>query len=76
MNPIVHIVHHVDTEGPLYESVAETFKRIVDILGKEIPLIPNEDNLKKLQNGEVDFLEKNDVDKIKIITNAHLLLLL
>ena len=32
MKPIVYIVHHVDTEGPLYEDIKETFKRLEDIL--------------------------------------------
>jgi hypothetical protein len=69
----VYIVHHVDTEGPLYESVAETFKRIADIVGKEIPLTPTKDNLIKIQNGEVNLLGKDDIEKLKKITAPHLL---
>ena len=32
MKPIVYIVHHVDTEGPLYEDIKDTFKRLEDLL--------------------------------------------
>ena len=42
MKPIVHIVHHVDTEGPLYESLEETFARLNDILGEKLNIEPTE----------------------------------
>jgi hypothetical protein len=71
--PTVYIVHHVDTEGPLYESVEETFKRIAEITGKEFRLNPTQENLKKLQRGEIEHLESKDIEEIKIIVNPHLL---
>ncbi len=46
---IVNIVHCVDTEGPLYESIEATFKRISDLFG-EIELEPTYENLEKLRN--------------------------
>lgn len=49
---VVYIVHSVDTEGPLYESLEETFKRVENIFGVRIP--PSEENLEKLRRGEVD----------------------
>jgi hypothetical protein len=70
---VVYIVHHIDTEGPLYESVGETFKRITEITGKTLSLNPTKENLKKVQSGEIEHLEKEDIEKIKIITNPHLL---
>jgi len=48
----VYIVHHVDTEGPLYESLEEVFKRLKCIFG--IELESSERTLKKLQNREID----------------------
>ncbi len=49
---VVYVVHSVDTEGPLYESLAETFVRIKNIFGFEIE--PSNENLQKLQNAEFD----------------------
>lgn len=48
---IVYIVHHVDTEGPLYESMAELFGRLKLIFG--IDVAPTSENLLKIQNGEM-----------------------
>jgi hypothetical protein len=72
-NSTVYIVHHVDTEGPLYESIEETFKRITEITGKELCLNPTKENLKKVQRGEIEHLKSEDIEKIKIIANPHLL---
>ena len=48
----VYIVHHVDTEGPLWENIGELFGRIKVIFG--IDLEPTYENLEKLQKGEID----------------------
>ena len=48
----VHIVHCIDTEGPLYEPLRETFGRLYDIFGLEIE--PTLQNLRKIQNREID----------------------
>ncbi|MEA1876857.1 MAG: hypothetical protein U9N86_08320 [Bacteroidota bacterium] len=56
---IVYIVHCVDAEGPLYESLEATFERLYDIFG--IKLEVSEENLRKLQNSEIDFGEKTDL---------------
>jgi hypothetical protein len=48
----VFICHHIDTEGPLYESLEELFSRIKLIFG--INMIPNQSNLIKLQNRDID----------------------
>jgi len=50
---IVYIVHHIDTEGPLWENIEELFDRIKVIFG--IDLTPTYENLEKLQNGQIDF---------------------
>tara|TARA_B100000073_G_scaffold118752_1_gene96123 strand:- start:4592 stop:5908 length:1317 start_codon:yes stop_codon:yes gene_type:complete len=45
---VLHIVHCIDTEGPLTETLPETFKRLKHAFG--ITLQPSKDNLFKLQN--------------------------
>ncbi len=52
------IVHCVDTEGPMYESVEATFFRLKNIFGISLP--PTAENLKKLQGEKIDLngLEK------------------
>jgi len=49
---IVYVVHCVDTEGPLYESLAATFERLRTIF--QIDLKPSQTLLAKLQRGQVD----------------------
>lgn len=48
----VNIVHCIDTEGPLYESVGATFERLREIFHIDLP--PSEGMLARLQAGEVD----------------------
>ena len=44
---IVYIVHCVDTEGPLYESLSAKFERIKEVFNVNIK--PTLKNLKKLK---------------------------
>lgn len=71
--PTVYICVHIDTEGPLYEDINATFQRLESILGVTIPLKPSQANLQKLRSGDVDFLSTEQVEKVKIVTNPHLL---
>ena len=48
---VVYIVHSIDTEGPLYESLSATFERLHKHFG--ISLSPSPENLKKIQNAEL-----------------------
>lgn len=73
MKPIVYIVHHVDTEGPLFEDIKETFKRLEDILKIKLPCKASQNNLELLREGKIEGLDKNIVDKIRIIADPHLL---
>ena len=53
MNPRpVYIVHCIDTEGPLYESLTATFERLRDIF--HLDLEPSELTLRQLQAGTLD----------------------
>lgn len=51
MKKIVHLVHCLDTEGPLYESIEATFERLKASFG--IDIAPSRANLKKLQRSEI-----------------------
>jgi hypothetical protein len=48
----VYVVHCVDTEGPLHESVEATFERLKSIFGLELE--PSAGLLRQLQAGEVE----------------------
>jgi|APSaa5957512535_1039671.scaffolds.fasta_scaffold03040_12 hypothetical protein len=50
--PVMHIVHCIDTEGPLTEDINETFKRLKVIF--QIDIEPSKDNLIKLQNKRIN----------------------
>ena len=58
MSKELFIVHCVDTEGPLNETLYDTFQRIKEFFG--IELEPTLDNLKKLQNKEIDLSGKEE----------------
>jgi hypothetical protein len=57
-DPIVYIVHCVDTEGPLYESINATFNRLKEIFN--LDLKPSKKLLEDLQKGKINLngLEK------------------
>jgi len=64
----VYVVHCVDTEGPLHESLEATFDRLNSLLG--IKFEPSEDTLKKIQNKELDLNGQEDL--ASEIFSAHL----
>src|SRR3989338_1212748 len=67
MKKIVYIVHCVDTEGPLTESLGATFERLYELFG--ISLEPTVENLRKIQNKQIDFGDKTGV--ISEVFNQH-----
>lgn len=65
----VYVVHCIDSEGPLHESLEATFERLKHIFHLELE--PSEELLKKLQNGEVNL---NGIEEsVKTTLNPHLL---
>lgn len=54
----LYIVHCVDTEGPLFESLEATFSRINSIFNLNV--FPSNENLVKLQNREIDLQGKEN----------------
>lgn len=73
MKPVVYIVHHVDTEGPLYEDIKETFKRLEDILEIKLNIRPTQENLNRLRSGEIKGFSNEQINKIRLIADPHLL---
>lgn len=67
MSGTVQIVHAIDAEGPLYESLGSTFERLHEIFG--IGLLPSRENLESLQRGEIDFGNKTSL--IQEALSAH-----
>jgi hypothetical protein len=65
IQPTMHIVHCIDTEGPMKEEVSDTFKRLNNIFGLNIS--PSKKNLKKLQNQEID-LDGKEADVARVIS--------
>lgn len=49
---IVYLVHCIDTEGPLDESLAATFDRLKSIFNVELK--PSLENLRLIQNGHIE----------------------
>ena len=64
----VFIVHCIDTEGPLYESVSATFQRLEDLLGIKIEKKTKE-YLDDLRKGNIEIAAKED---IMTILSGHL----
>src|SRR5690554_5338925 len=55
----LHVVHCIDTEGPLHESLEATFERVEAIAG--VRLAPSRATLAKLQRAELDLGGKEEV---------------
>ena len=65
----VYVVHAIDTEGPLYESLRANFERLNEIFGYIIE--PTFDNLKKLQNKEID-LNGNEERVARVLSSSRI----
>ena len=67
----LYVVHCVDAEGPLHESLDATFERLTEIF--DLHIEPNEEALRKLQTGEFD-LGSGDLEKsvAETLNPAHL----
>jgi hypothetical protein len=53
---VLYIVHCIDTEGPLNETLDATFGRLESIF--DIKITPTEENLSLLQNQKMDLCGK------------------
>lgn len=69
MERIVYIVHCIDAEGPLSESLEATFQRLREIFNIEMK--PTRENLVRLQHKEID-LKGLEGDIAKVVEPALL----
>lgn len=60
--PIIHIVHHIDTEGPLHEPISEIFKRLETTLNVKIELEATPSNLEIIREG--NYFEDEELNVI------------
>lgn len=70
---IIYICHHIDTEGPMWESIEELFDRLENIFNFKmygIELLPTYENLEKLQKGEIDIPEDMK-HELYTVVNPH-----
>ncbi|MBT5471067.1 MAG: hypothetical protein HOK41_10740 [Nitrospina sp.] len=67
-NKLVLIVHAIDTEGPLHESVEAKFERLRDLFN--INVSPTEPNLEKLRKGEMNLGGKEK--EVQKVLESHL----
>lgn len=58
----LYVVHCVDTEGPLFESLEATFDRLKSSLG--LHLEPNLETLQKIQHGQLNLEGKEDMARL------------
>jgi hypothetical protein len=65
----VYIVHTIDTEGPLYESLEATFERLEKITGVRIEA--SRANLEKVRNKELDLNGREEI--AALVTSPQLL---
>ena len=70
MGKILCVVHSVDTEGPLYESIDATFSRLKDLFKLEFK-DQNRDILNKLKKGLINLIGKEKI--VQNVLNSHLL---
>ena len=65
----VHVVHSIDTEGPLYESLDAKFERIENILGVS-GLDRTQETFDRLKRGEIDLHGKEEM--LQQVFSPHL----
>ena len=68
MTATVYIVHAIDTEGPLYESLEAKFERLKHLLGID-GLPRTAETLAALRSGTLDLGGKEEM--ARVILNGH-----
>ena len=59
MKKKVYIVHCIDTEGPMYESLEASFERLKNMFGIEMDA--TRENMDDIQKGRIDFGRKTEL---------------
>lgn len=60
----LYLVHAIDTEGPLYESLTATFERLEKITG--VKLEPTPENLERVRRQELDLGGREEVASLAV----------
>lgn len=68
MSGTVYIVHSIDTEGPLFESVEAKFERLAELFGLS-GIEPSRANLERLARGEIDL--GSQTEQIRTVLKSH-----
>ena len=66
---MLQVVHCVDTEGPLWEPLEVTFLRLNKMFG--IDVVPSEENLKRLQCGQLDLGSPEVSNAVKLAFSSQ-----
>ena len=61
----LYIVHCIDTEGPLNETLNATFERLEAIFDIKLP--PTSENLELVQNKKIDLNGKEDMHTEQVV---------
>lgn len=69
MTAAVYIVHCVDAEGPLYESLVAKFERLEEVFGIS-DVAPTADNLRRLQEGSLSLAGRGE-EEIRQFLSGH-----
>lgn len=69
MEKVVHVVHCVDAEGPLYESLDAKFDRLENVFGVS-GIQRSEENFAKLCRGEINLGGKEDL--VRLAFSGHM----
>ncbi|MEL4394891.1 hypothetical protein [Shewanella algae] len=62
MNKVIHVVHCIDTEGPLTEDLSATFSRLESTFG--LSMDATKSNLIRIQNGCIEHKDKEQIKKM------------
>lgn len=66
---VLHVVHCIDTEGPMHEGISETFERLSRVFG--IVTLPNEETLHEIQTQKSNLVPKNLAQVIANYFSPH-----
>ena len=64
MSKTLYLVHAIDTEGPLYESLEATFERLEKITG--VRLEPTQANLERVRKRELELGGREEVASLAV----------
>src|SRR3989344_3174075 len=70
---VVHIVHHIDTEGPLHEPLSGTFSRIEQLFGITIDAPSTRESLQQMRSGKLLGEDTSVIEGVKKLLDPRLM---